>query len=92
LKKRIIILFCAVVALWSLLLLRAGYLQFMPNEKIDALQKKQFNSNINLQSRRGAIVDRNGKELALSTAVYSIYADPKEIASKKAVARSLALS
>lgn len=77
------------MALWSVLLLRAGYLQFMPNDKIEALQKKQFNSNINLDARRGAIVDRNGKELALSTAVYSIYADPKDITAKKAVARNL---
>lgn len=89
-NNRITFLFCFIVLLWGALILRAGFLQFMPNEKMEALQAKQFHSKINLESRRGAIVDRNGRELALSTAVFSIYADPQMIKAKKDTARRLA--
>ena len=89
-KSRIVILFCFICFLWSALIFRAGYLQFMPNENIQKLQGKQFTSQVTLNSRRGAIVDRNGRDLALSTAVYSLYADPKIIENKKQAAKKIA--
>lgn len=76
--------------LWSALVFRAGYLQFVPHEKLNALQEKQFQTVVSLPARRGSIVDRHGKELAMSSPTYSIYADPKIITDKKATAKLLA--
>ncbi len=89
-NSRIILLFTGIIFLWTLLIARAGYLQLFPVERLRALQEKQFQTVITLQSRRGAIVDKNGRELALSMTAFSLYADPKLIENKKAVAKKLA--
>ncbi len=89
-KSKVVTLFIAVSFLWSLLIFRAAYLQFLPQEKLSHLQIKQFQTVITLPSRRGSIYDRHGKELAMSSPAYSLYADPKIIENKKQVARQLA--
>jgi cell division protein FtsI (penicillin-binding protein 3) len=90
LKSRIVILFAGLAFLWGILVLRAAVLQVLPNARLQALQSKQFKTVITLQNRRGIIVDRNGRELALSTKAYSLYADPKLIENKVGAARRLA--
>ncbi len=89
-KSKIITLFIFICVLWSALIFRAAYLQFVPHEKLNALQEKQFQTVVSLPSRRGSIVDRNGKDLAMSSPTYSIYADPKIIEDRKATAKLLA--
>ncbi len=89
-KSRIVILFIGVCFLWGILVLRAGYLQFLPHEKLKKLQNRQFHTVVNLQARRGAIVDRHGRDLAMSQTVYSLYADPKIIENRKAVSKKIA--
>ena len=89
-KSRIVFLFSGLVFLWGVLALRAAVLQVFPNKRLEALQNRQFQTVITLQNRRGAIVDRNGRDLALSTKAYSLYADPKLIDGKKWVSRKLA--
>ncbi len=89
-KSKIISLFIGVCLLWGLILVRAAYLQFLPHEKLNALQARQFETVVTLPARRGSIYDRNGKELAMSSPAYSLYADPKMIKDKKAVAKRLA--
>lgn len=82
-KTRITSLFIFICILLSALILRTGYLQFLPQEKLNALQDRQFQTVVNLPSRRGSIVDSQGKELAMSIPAFSVYADPKMITSKK---------
>lgn len=89
-KSKIITLFIFICVLWSSLVFRAAYLQFVPHEKLNALQEKQFQTVVSLPARRGSIVDRNGKDLAMSSPTYSIYADPKIIEDRKATAKLLA--
>lgn len=89
-KSRIVFIFVGILALWSMLVLRAAYLQFLPNDRLNSLQNKQFQTKVTLQARRGAIVDSNGRDLAMSTAAYSLYADPKILENKKQAARKLA--
>lgn len=79
-----------LVFLWGVLALRAAVLQVFPNKRLEALQSRQFQTVITLQNRRGAIVDRNGRDLALSAKAYSVYADPKLIENKKWVSRKVA--
>lgn len=89
-KSRIVVIFVGILVLWSALILRAGYLQFLPNDRLNSLQNRQFQTKVTLQARRGAIVDSNGRDLAMSTTAYSLYADPKLIENKKAAAKKLA--
>lgn len=89
-KSKIITLFIFICTLWSALVFRAAYLQFVPHEKLNSLQEKQFQTVVSLPARRGNIVDRNGKELAMSSPTYSIYADPKIIEDRKGTAKFLA--
>lgn len=89
-KPRIISLFIAFSLVWILLLGRAAFLQFLPDEKLNLLQKRQFQTTVTLPARRGAILDRSGRDLAMSVAAYSLYADPKIIEAKRKTARALA--
>lgn len=89
-KSRILILFAGILFLWGVLITRAAVLQVFPNERLAALQNRQFQTVITLQSRRGAIVDSKGRDLALSMKAYSLYADPKIIEKKKLAAKKIA--
>lgn len=89
-KSRIVIIFVGILVLWGMLVLRAGYLQFLPNDRLNALQNRQFQTKVTLQARRGAIVDSNGRDLAMSATAYSLYADPKILENRKTVAKKLA--
>ena len=89
-KSRIVFIFVGILVLWSMLAMRAAYLQFLPNDRLNALQSRQFQTKVTLQARRGAIVDRNGRDLAMSATAYSLYADPKILENRKNVARKLA--
>ncbi len=76
--------------LWVVLLGRAAYLQFLPQDKLNNLQARQFQTVVTLPSRRGAIIDIHNKELAMTSPAYSLYADPKLIENKKLVAKKIA--
>lgn len=88
-KSRILIIFTVMMLLGTTLLLRAAWLQFLPNDKLNTLRNRQFQTVITLPSRRGAIVDKDGRDLAMSTAAFSLYADPKIIVQKKMVAKKI---
>jgi cell division protein FtsI (penicillin-binding protein 3) len=85
-KSRIILLFLFLLGFWVLLLLRSIQIQVFPHDRLAALQKRQYNSTIELFPKRGLIRDRNGVELAVSIPAYGVFADPKIIENKKAFA------
>jgi cell division protein FtsI (penicillin-binding protein 3) len=89
-KSRLVLLFILLTILWGAMLTRAAYLQIWPNERLRALQKRQFETVVTLRSRRGDVTDRNGHELAVSMTAYSLFADPKLIEDPVHVARMLA--
>lgn len=89
-KSKIISLFIFISCLWTILILRAAYLQFLPHHRLAQLQEKQFQTVITLPSRRGNIVDTKGRELAMASPAYSVYADPRIIENRKATAKFLA--
>ena len=89
-KAKIITVFVFICFLWSLLIFRAAYLQFLPHDKLNTLQTRQFQTVVTLPARRGTIYDTNGKELAMSSPSYSLYADPKIIKDKNKTAAALA--
>ena len=88
-KSRIVIIFISFLFLWLLLIVKAVYVQVIPNEKLIQLKEKSFNRIVSLKSRRGAIFDRDQRELAISIPSYSLYADPKIIKNPRDVSRKL---
>lgn len=89
-KSRIIFLFTCFLVLWSALLLRAMFIQIFPDGRLESLKRKQFETSLQIRTRRGAIVDRNGKELAASVPAYSLFADPKLLRDSNALSGRLA--
>ena len=75
--------------LFLTLFFRAAYLQIIPNERLKKLQTRLFQTTVHLDPRRGAIVDRHGRDLAISFSAQSIYADPQIIKEPRRVSRLL---
>lgn len=88
-SRALCILFLFAIV-WLALLSRAAYLQIWPQDQLNKLQERQFETVIKLQPRRGDILDREGKDLASSITMYSLYADPKLIKNPRHVARKIA--
>lgn len=89
-RSRIVFILIALTSLWALMIARAAYLQVLPNERLQALQRRQFETVVKLNPRRGDVLDRNGHELAVSMTKYSLYADPKIIEAPRRTAQMLA--
>ena len=89
-RARIVLILIALTCLWTLVIGRAAYLQLWPNSRLKSMQKRQFETVVTLNPRRGDVLDRNGHELAVSMTTYSLFADPKIIEQPKAVTKSLA--
>ncbi|MCB0341390.1 MAG: cell division protein [Pseudobdellovibrionaceae bacterium] len=87
---RIVVIFVGFLALWSIVIVRAINLQLLPDEKLNQLRSRQFKQQITLNSRRGTITDRQGKELAITIPTHSLFADPKLIGNPMAVSQKLA--
>ncbi len=86
---RFYIVVSLLFTLFSVLVLRAFYIQIIPNERLKAFQERQFKRVITLQPTRGIILDRNKKELASSITAYSLFADPSIVAKPKQAAIKL---
>ncbi len=89
-RSRLLLLFFAFTCLWACLVARAAWIQLIPNQRLEALKRRQFETTITLGNRRGEILDRNGNELATSAPAWSLFADPKVIENSKDVSRQLA--
>ena len=68
---------------------RAAYIQIIRDPRLTDLSKRQFQSKMLVQARRGVIVDRNGEPLAVNTEISSLAANPKKIQNRKLLARLL---
>jgi len=89
-RWRIRVLSAAFVLMFLALTGRAVYLMAFPGERLIRLAHRQHQQTITLYPKRGAILDRNGVELAMSVELKSIYADPKLVTDPKAAAAALA--
>lgn len=88
-KQRLYFIFSVLLLLWGVLIGRAAFVQIFPNERLAQLKKRQFETTLQIPSRRGLIMDRNGRELAASIASYSLYADPKMLEDKNQTIKEL---
>ena len=58
---------------------RIAWIQFGEGQRLSARVQDQLSESRVMQSPRGAIYDRNGQQLAVSSLNKSLYADPQEV-------------
>lgn len=71
--------FIGLVMVLVALSVRIAWVQFVDGKRLTQKAKVQLYDNKALQSPRGTIYDRNGRELAISTLTKSLYANPTEV-------------
>jgi cell division protein FtsI (penicillin-binding protein 3) len=76
-RSRAVLLLC--LGAFVVLLGRAFYLQGLNNDFLQAKGEARFMRVVEMPASRGAVMDRNGKPLAISTPVESIWASPAEM-------------
>ncbi len=74
----------------GVIFLRAYQLQILEGSKLSSLAREGYTGRLTLTGQRGTIFDRNGKELALSIDVDSIYCYPKKMKDKTRTANLIA--
>ena len=74
LQKRMVVVFFFIVILFVLLVLRIGWIQIVATDKYASLAAESQTKDEIIPARRGEILDRNMKELAVSKGSYRLYA------------------
>ena len=76
-RSRSVLMIC--LGAFALLFGRAFFLQGLDNDFLQAKGEARFMRVVEMPASRGAVMDRNGKPLAVSTPVESIWASPAEM-------------
>ena len=88
-QKRIIRLVMILLALMGVVVFRYGWLQLVQGSELAARMRYQVGHDYSVQSPRGAIIDRNGRELAVSTMTKSLFVDPNHVENPAQLAKDL---
>ena len=78
-KKRLIILLFVTSIIMFLLIFRIGWIQIVNGERFRQLAQIQQTRDIPIPAKRGTILDRKGKELAISASTSTVWARPAEV-------------
>ena len=87
-RSRFVLLLC--LGGFTILLGRAFYLQGLNNDFLQAKGEARFVRVVDMPASRGAVMDRNGKPLAISTPVESIWTSPADVEMDSAQVTKLA--
>jgi cell division protein FtsI (penicillin-binding protein 3) len=90
LRTRALVLTGVLVIAHLAVVLRLGQLQLVRHEELARAAERQHSKTIPLRSKRGPIVDRQGRVLAVSSEVESVFALPRRIADPAGLAVQLA--
>ncbi len=92
--KRSAFLMAAISLAFAGLAVRAGWVQIVEHEFYVAQGEKRHRQLLELEAKRGPIVDRHGALLAVSLTTYEIWAEPQRLdsAAVAQLAQALALS
>lgn len=71
------------------ILMRAFLLQATEQKSLERLAKRQHERQISIPGDRGAILDRNGSQLATSIPQFSVYVNPQLVTNPRAKAKAL---
>ena len=88
-RKRVMWVFVGTTLIFVLLLGRIGYIQFIWSDELTRKALDMRMQDIPIQARRGTIYDRNGRELAFSIDVESVYALPAQVKDPEQAAKQL---
>lgn len=89
-QGRITKLVMFLLALMGVVVFRYAWLQLVQGSELAERMRWQVGHDYSVQSPRGAILDRNGRELAVSTMTKSLFVDPNHVENPKELARDLA--
>ncbi|PHS36460.1 MAG: stage V sporulation protein D [Alkaliphilus sp.] len=89
-KRRLLWIFMVIIIVFFALIVRLGYIQIVMGEKYKTLANIQQTRDIPIPAKRGKILDRNGKVLAVSASTNTVWAKPREISNVETTARKLA--
>lgn len=89
-RRRLTVVCVAVCLLFGVVVVRLVNLQVIESDRLTSLNASQRMRTQTLPAERGAILDRNGVELALSLPRTSIFADPALIHDPDGTAAALA--
>ena len=89
-RRRVILLFFSLAAALVIISGRLFSLQVHQHPKLVEAANRQYRRLVPLVSRRGTIYDRNGRELAGSLRVPSIFAQPLQVEDPERAASALA--
>ncbi len=79
LRKRLIFCLFAAFFLFFVLILRLAWIQIVRGEVYQQMAVEQWTRDIPVPPKRGIIYDRNGKKLAISASIETVYVRPVEI-------------
>ncbi len=83
---RLFIVYVCIISGFAVIVSKAFYLEVIRGRRYAEIARRQYSREITLIPARGAILDRDGRILAQSVLVDSIYADPLLIANKSRTA------
>lgn len=87
--KRAIVLNTLVIFAFVIIVIRLADIMIFNHKRFLERAKKQQISIEEIQVRRGAILDRKGREMAVNIELESLYGDPGELVSPEAAAKVL---
>ncbi len=88
-QKRIIRLVVLILGFLLLVMFRYAWLQLVQGSELAERMRNQVGQDYSIQSPRGAIIDRNGRELAVSTMTKSLFVDPNHVENPAQLAADL---
>ena len=79
LQKRLLVISVLITFLFSLIVLRLGFLQIVNGGWLQAKAVDQWTRDVPLKAKRGTIYDRNGSAIAVSSNSYDVYVRAKNV-------------
>lgn len=89
-QRKINLLVVVLLTGLTIVLFRYGWLQLVQGSELAERMRYQVGQDYLIQSPRGAIIDRHGRELAVSTMTKSLFVDPNHVENAQQLAEDLA--
>jgi cell division protein FtsI (penicillin-binding protein 3) len=89
-NRRARILGALVVLFAAAIVVRLAHLQVLAAPNLQDLARRQHRRTVEVSATRGAILDRRGRELAVSLTTEALYAHPPRVDDPRGAARALA--
>jgi cell division protein FtsI (penicillin-binding protein 3) len=89
-KRRMFAMLATMGVAFALIAARLTFLQGVAAHRYLAVGQSEWTHTVTLAAERGAILDRNGDELAISVPQTTIYADPHQVTDPRVEATALA--